>query len=478
MSQREQECKEVPSLRSIRADINLPVVGLENLHNTCYFNSILQCFMRIQPLTFHLLYNDNNSSTSSGNESLVSCYTSFLKSVIQVQHSRTNTKTTQTYQTKVIKPTELLYAVKSSFPTFDNFNQHDPHEFCYFFINSLHQQLLERHVLQKRNKYQQLKLQQHNLTNTNATSNNQHLLMIQYWKNHVQSNKNSFIVDHIQGLLQNNLQCPTPNCYNKSSSFDIYSILSLPIPKPNRLYHYNNKDNGISIQECINELCKSTTLDNCNLWYCDKCQQYVNAKQHIQLCSIPNILILHLQRFHSGSSRQKNTQQISFPIDTTLDMKPFLYNSNTPRSSPLLNSTAANNNTHHDDNNFQYKLFGVCNHEGQSINSGHYTSIVRVDQGCSKSNNDDDIQGSHNHLWYKCNDSKVECINFHTKYYTQKNNNVTSGTPYLLFYERINNCDHDDYHGDDDKDNRNKKEVDEDGFTLIVSKKTKNGKKK
>lgn len=70
----------------------------------------------------------------------------------------------------------------------------------------------------------------------------------------------------------------------------------------------------------------------------------------------------------------KVSTSISFP--EMLDMTPFMSHSGTSFPVPSDN---------------RYSLFAVINHDGKSINGGHYTAYVRQQKD----------------FWYKCNDHHI-----------------------------------------------------------------------
>jgi len=114
--------------------------------------------------------------------------------------------------------------------------------------------------------------------------------------------------------------------------------------------------------------------------------------------TLPIIASFHLKRFEQTglNDKKKISTFISFPDE--LDLTPFLKKSH--EGEPPINRASA-----------KYSLYAVVNHEGRSIDSGHYTSIVRH---------------SKNH-WVKCDDLNL------TPFSIDK---VLSSEGYLLFYHK------------------------------------------
>lgn len=119
---------------------------------------------------------------------------------------------------------------------------------------------------------------------------------------------------------------------------------------------------------------------------CSKCNTEQEFTKELSIETLPIIASFHLKRFeqtglvgckknfierhHQTSSlnlsfqndKKKISTFISFPDE--LDLTPFLTKSQ--EGEQVMNRASA-----------KYSLYAVVNHEGRSIDSGHYTSIVR-----------------------------------------------------------------------------------------------------
>ncbi len=101
-------------------------------------------------------------------------------------------------------------------------------------------------------------------------------------------------------------------------------------------------------------------------------EQYVPATKRIQFSSLPEVLLVCLNRF---STERKLDTAVGF--EEKLDLRPFC---RTTRSSIQLASTRC-----------EYTLIGVVMHRGDK-NSGHYWAFVRTEAD----------------KWFECNDTRVE----------------------------------------------------------------------
>lgn len=325
-------------------------VGLHNLGNSCFLNSILQCLNHLEPLTQYFLQdkyskdlNKRNPLGSGGNVAIA--YASLLKKVWASNHS-------------VLVPRLLKQTVAHFAPQFDNSYQHDSHEFCQFLMDGLHEDLNRV----KKKPYVE-ELEGFGMQDETAA--------IESWRKHLLRH-DSVVVDHCQGMHRSHLTCP--QCGRESIKFDVYSSISLPIPT------YKNNMSPIQLRDCIEKFMEAEQLDERDAYYCPSCRRHVCALKLIALWSVPDILIIHLKRFtfdtcmlSGGMLRSKIDNTVEFPIHG-LDLTKDVLGPIDPEAPPI------------------YNLVGVSEHSGPTANSGHYTATVR---------------NSANNLWYRCNDSHV-----------------------------------------------------------------------
>ena len=325
-------------------------VGLHNLGNSCFLNSILQCLNHLEPITQYFLQdrysrdlNKRNPLGSGGNVAIA--YASLLKKVWASNHS-------------VLVPRLLKQTVANFAPQFDNSYQHDSHEFCQFLMDGLHEDLNRV----KKKPYVE-ELEGFGMKDEKAA--------IESWRKHLLRH-DSVVVDHCQGMHRSHLTCP--QCGRESIKFDVYSSISLPIPT------YKNSASPIQLRDCIEKFMEAEQLDERDAYYCPSCRRHVCALKLIALWSVPDILIIHLKRFtfdtcmlSGGMLRSKIDNTVEFPIHG-LDLTKDVLGPIDPDAPPI------------------YNLVGVSEHSGPTANSGHYTATVR---------------NSANNFWYRCNDSHV-----------------------------------------------------------------------
>ncbi|KAL3781972.1 hypothetical protein ACHAWO_004785 [Cyclotella atomus] len=325
-------------------------VGLHNLGNSCYMNSILQCINHISPITQYFLKGDytkhiNKKNPLGSGGRVATAYASFLSEIWTGEYS-------------ILAPRMLKQTVGFFAPQFNNNYQHDSQEFCQYLMDGLHEDL---------NKVIEKPYVEH--IEANGMKDEQ--AARESWKRHLLRHDSVF-VDYTQGMHRSHLTCP--KCGKESIKFDVYSSISLPlVPSKDRP--------SIPLKDCLDQFAAGEQLDEHNAWYCSTCKKHVCALKLITLWNTPDILVLHLKRFtfekcptHDGRLlRRKIEDKVDFPIDR-LDLSSYILGPKHADAPPV------------------YKLFGVSEHTGSTANSGHYTATVRN----SKDGN-----------WYRYNDSHV-----------------------------------------------------------------------
>jgi ubiquitin carboxyl-terminal hydrolase 8 len=238
--------------------------GLENIGNTCYMNSTLQCLSNIPPLS-RLLINDKiinrlNFTNPAGSGGLV---TLTYSSLIQ-----------EMWSGKIEKcvPTALKQRIDSYSTQFIDNGQHDSQEFMCLLLDVLHEDLLS--------------------TQTARSS----------------------ISELFHGQLETTFHCEN-SCppVIRSSKFN---FLPLPIPIGK---------NKIDLFQCMQSFLEREFIGNHGKWNCDSCHKKTNAWKSTNIKKLPPVLILQLKRFDtfSISDRQypnsnKNQTLVEYPINNLI----------------------------------------------------------------------------------------------------------------------------------------------------------------
>ncbi|KAJ3096698.1 hypothetical protein HDU97_005638 [Phlyctochytrium planicorne] len=114
----------------------------------------------------------------------------------------------------------------------------------------------------------------------------------------------SQIFDIFGGQLQSTVTCLCCGC--KSTTFDTFWDLSLPIPKVPR-------GSACSITDCLKEFAAEEVLEQ--LYGCGQCKRGQKASKCLRLYRCPEVLVLHLKRFsYTIFARDKIETVITFPL--------------------------------------------------------------------------------------------------------------------------------------------------------------------
>jgi ubiquitin C-terminal hydrolase len=194
-----------------------------------------------------------------------------------------------------------------------------------------------------------------------------------------------YILNNLQSEFQQQLFYNMGNFYNNNMfNFNMHNNMNQINQK---LQNVNN--DIVNIFDCFNYIQKVDTFTGSNAMYCNFCGQMSDANYCNTLLTLPNILIILINRGKGIEFK------IKLEFYETLN----------------LDSYAGLNNT---SNN--YKLIGVITHLGNSGEDGHF--IAHCFNPIDKE-------------WYTYNDAIVTKIEDFKRI-------IDLGMPYLLFYKKIN----------------------------------------
>ncbi|CAN1299573.1 Ubiquitin carboxyl-terminal hydrolase 10 [Linum perenne] len=181
------------------------LAGLQNLGNTCFMNSALQCLVHTPPLVDYFLQDYtaeiNKENPLGMNGELALAFGGLLR------------KLWSSGQT-AIAPRAFKGKLALFAPQFSGYNQHDSQELLAFLLDGLHEDLNRV----KRKPYIEMK---------DRSGHPDDEVAAESWKYHKARN-DSVIVDVCQGQYKSTLVCP--DCSKVSVTFDPLMYLSLPLP--------------------------------------------------------------------------------------------------------------------------------------------------------------------------------------------------------------------------------------------------------
>ncbi|CAN6480466.1 unnamed protein product [Victoria cruziana] len=181
------------------------LTGLQNLGNTCFMNSALQCLVHTPPLVEFFLgdYSKeiNKENPLGMNGELALSFGELLR------------KLWSSCQTPVA-PRAFKARLARFAPQFSGYNQHDSQELLAFLLDGLHEDL------------NRVRLKPY-IESREPNGRPDEEVAAEYWANHKARN-DSIIVDFCQGQYKSTLVCPV--CSKVSVTFDPFMYLSLPLP--------------------------------------------------------------------------------------------------------------------------------------------------------------------------------------------------------------------------------------------------------
>ena len=331
------------------------IAGLENLGNTCYIGSAIQCLSNCQPLIDYFLaeiytkdLNVKNPMGTGGELTLA-----FAELVC--------TNWQDSYD--CIVPKHLVRTVWKHSSVFKPEMESDVHEFMIFMLEKLHEDL-NRASRSPTVKVPQLE-----------ENTNEEIRAAKAWQQHLKCNS-SVIVDLFQGQFKSTITCSV--CNQVSTKFDVFQYLSLSIPS-------NQKK--VRLEDCISEFTKNEELEEG--WNCLNCNRSTSAFKRISIWKVPPILILLLKRFEfTNKTSRKLKNSVKFPL---ADLSLEKHVEGLQREPPV------------------YNLFAKVDHQG-NINSGHYTTTAKNrksnkwyifdDEHVSQAEKDDLVNGDTYMLFY------------------------------------------------------------------------------
>jgi ubiquitin carboxyl-terminal hydrolase 8 len=250
-------------------------------------NSAMQCLLNTQSLIEYFLLSDwskhINRSNPLGKQGEIAESFGDLVNLIWFGGKEK--------EGSVVTPVNFKRTIGHHFLKFDNGRQHDAQELIAFLLDGLHEDL--NLVTVKPKPTQESKSDDEK----NESKDDEEVARLS-WNDYLMSNK-SIIVDLFQGQIRSTLRCL--HCSSKSSKFDTFMYLSLPIRitddnKSGRNTFSSRNSPSIDLQSLLHDYCKIETLRNESKWFCPKCKQHHDAEKALTFWSFPDIVIIHLKR--------------------------------------------------------------------------------------------------------------------------------------------------------------------------------------
>ena len=369
LKQYEQKIKE---LKEIINESKIPItIGLENIGATCYMNATLQSLSNTPDLKNFFLnkyqYNQNDINKKMSNEFF-----------IVIKHLWDKKKNKQSYA-----PHSFKNVLSHENPLFAGIQANDSKDLINFLLERFHKELNESNFQQNNN---------YLITQTDQLDEDK---MLKLFLNEFNNKYHSIISNLFYGIMETKSQCL--GCQKIKYNFQVYSFLEFPLEQVNKYClskgvrknknPSNSKNPDVDLYECFNYYGNIELMTGDNQMYCNICQRNCDAFYGTSLYSLPNYLIINLNRGKGAVYECK-----------------VIY----PEKLNLLNFVTYQN----EKGKTYFELYAVISHIGPSSMSGHFVAYCK------------------HHLdnkWYKYNDSIVTLCT--------KKHEYNEGMPYILFYK-------------------------------------------
>lgn len=181
----------------------------------------------------------------------------------------------------------------------------------------------------------------------------------------------------------------------------------------------------LTLDDCLDHYTKAETLSAEDAWRCPNCQKYLPVVKTLGLWSLPDILVIHFKRFRqhvrgTSANAAKLTTMVDFPL-VNFDMSKHLARDSMNSTSPTKKGEknryqVPSSHQLNFPKDHKYDLYAVCYHQGDTLETGHYTASCK---------------NPYDHQWYKFDDQKVTHVqNEHIS------DEIVNNGAYMLFYQR------------------------------------------
>ncbi|XP_022749360.1 ubiquitin carboxyl-terminal hydrolase 25-like [Durio zibethinus] len=226
-----------------------PPLGLRNLGNSCYLNSVLQCLTYTPPLANFCLRSQHSSfCDASASKKPRDCPFCILEGWIT---------RSLTLDLTLDAPSKIQSCLKIFAEHFRFGRQEDAHEFLRYVIDACHNTCLRLKKLRR---------------NGSEGGGGGEAV-----------NGNTIVKEIFGGALQSQVKCL--GCGGESNRVDEIMDISLDIL------------NSGSLKEAMHKFFQPEVLDGNNKYKCENCKKLVAARKQLSIRQAPNILVVQLKRF-------------------------------------------------------------------------------------------------------------------------------------------------------------------------------------
>ncbi|NXI61293.1 UBP21 hydrolase, partial [Anseranas semipalmata] len=236
----------------------------------CFMNAVLQCLSSTKPLRDYCLRKDFLQEQPAGPRAPQELTEAFADVIAALWHPDS---------TEAVNPGRFKAIFQKYVPSFTGYSQQDAQEFLKFFMDRLHAEINRKGRRTPSILSDTRRAPAPEDTETLSDDERANLM----WKRYLER-EDSKIVDLFVGQLKSCLKCQA--CGYRSTTFEVFCDLSLPIPKK------SFAGGKVSLHDCFSLFTKEEELDSENAPVCDKCRQRTRSTKKLTIQRFPRILVL------------------------------------------------------------------------------------------------------------------------------------------------------------------------------------------
>ena len=346
-------------------------VGLKNLGNFSYLNSVLQCLNSIQKFANHNLKPTNMKFMEENVKKMPLSYT--ISRLFTHFYPDPQEENNKIYEAVAIK-----LVLEKFNNVFKSTKERNPITLLIYILNKLHEEYYESNPKNKN----KMDVEEGVLDQYNEKSVINHGI-----QNYL--NNNTYINQLFAWFELENLKCA--QCGKTIYNFQSYFTLDLDILGSSQIENQNsnNNNNTITIYDCLNYYLKQKPKS----LMCDHCHMITKKMSTKKIYSPPNYFIFTFNWYFEDENEQKKINNINLQIKSeNIQLKQYILN-----------------------NSNDYRIIGIVSYfEANKKFFAYYLSPV-------------------DNKWYFCDDEKVDEIKFNE--ILEKNDNTFENKPYIIFCE-------------------------------------------
>ena len=304
--------------------------GLENIGQTCYMNSTIQCLSNIKYLSDYLIKHFGKFDIEK--QPLSVAFSSLVYDLF-------------TTKNKNIAPKLFKKIIGKLNPLFEGMHAADAKDLIFFLLETLHKELNKIKINSEEPNIDYAQLEK--------DSFNENLMLQHFIKEYTEKNK-SIISDTFYGIIRSTMKCN--NCNQTKYSFQTFNLLIFQL-KNVKEFNQNTRNNNnkyvINIYDAFDCDKKEEVLDGENMIYCNNCKGLRSGTHQQIIYSLPRVLIIILNR---GRNNLDFNENFNFPKVLDLSIEGYAIKSEC---------------------NTNFYLQSVITHLGESGSGGHFIAYCR-----------------------------------------------------------------------------------------------------